>query len=155
MAVCKGCGATVNYFSIVAGVCKSCLENPDQQVLLKTTAATVADEVLPEIPMTTEASWPVDGWDRIGIIGSSCVYGQHVGKDIATAWRDVLGGRAASVEKTIDDARSEVLLGLQRKAADLRADAVIAITFDHSQTTGGSGGMVMVNATGTALRRRA
>lgn len=152
MAACKKCGRTVSYFEIVAGACRQCrgetpfpsTETPD--------AGDASD--LAELKHVTLSTEPIPSQAvvrRFGLVSATCVFGQHLGRDIAGAWRDVLGGRASSIERVFNDAREAALLDLQRAAHDKGANAVFAIQVTHQEMSGGGKSMVMVSAVGTAM----
>lgn len=105
-----------------------------------------------EIAVSTEAVCPDPGAERLGVVVGTCIFGQHVGRDIMNAWTDMTGGRAMSAERLFSEARTMALRDLRAEAARLGADAVIAVNIDHRDLTGGGKSMVMVTAVGTAIR---
>jgi uncharacterized protein YbjQ (UPF0145 family) len=62
-----------------------------------------------------------------------------------------VGGRSGTYERVIDEARMNALRELEHKAAYMGANAVIAIDLDF-ETIGAKGSMLMVVATGTAVK---
>jgi uncharacterized protein YbjQ (UPF0145 family) len=87
----------------------------------------------------------------LGIVSSQVAFGMNVFKDIATAWRDFVGGRTKSLQGILADSRKQVLAELAAEAMAIGADAVVGIDLDMSEFSVG-GGMVMMIATGTAVR---
>lgn len=73
-------------------------------------------------------------------------------KDIANNWRDFVGGRSSTAQNTLRDARTACMAELRREAAALEADAVIAVSLDYNEISTGSGGIVFVAASGTAVK---
>ena len=65
--------------------------------------------------------------------------------------RDIVGGRSGTYEKVIEHARADALKELEAKALELGANAVVGIDLDF-ETVGGNGSMLMVVATGTAVK---
>jgi len=87
----------------------------------------------------------------LGIVSSEAIIGANLFKDIFANLRDIAGGRSATYEKVIDEARTIALDELVQKAQSLGANAVIGIDLDF-ETLGSGGSMLMVLATGTAVR---
>ena len=88
------------------------------------------------------------------VISAECAMGMHILKDIANAWRDAVGGRSKSLQGTLREARRHVLSELKMEASSIGADAVIGVDLDYNEFSSSivSGGMIMVVATGTAVR---
>lgn len=90
---------------------------------------------------------------EIDMITAECAYGMNIFRDFFAGIRDLVGGRSKAVEKVLRDARTTVFDELRLQAEELGADAVIAVDLDyHELTGGGKGGMLLVVATGTAVR---
>ena len=92
----------------------------------------------------------------IDVISAECALGMNIFKDIANAWRDVGGGRAASLQGVLKEAKTTAMRELRQQALSVGADAVIGVDLDYTEITSSvvSGGMLMVVATGTAVRCR-
>lgn len=90
--------------------------------------------------------------ETLDVISSECVLGMNIFKDFFTAVSDVVGGRSGTAQKALAEGRRECLLGLRQEAAGLGADAIIAVTFHYSELTGGGKSMLLVAATGTAVK---
>ena len=66
---------------------------------------------------------------------------------------DIFGGRSGVVQQTLEEARNVAFEELRVKAAELGANAVVAVDIDyHSISTGSSVNMMMVAVSGTAVR---
>lgn len=92
---------------------------------------------------------------EIDIITAECAYGMNIFRDLFAGVRDVVGGRAQSVEKVLSDGRRTAMSELRKKAFLLGAEAVIAVDLDYTELSGGGkSGMLIVVATGTAVRLR-
>lgn len=87
----------------------------------------------------------------LGIVSAQCAFGMNIFKDIATAWRDVVGGRAQSLQNILSDSRKQAMSELEAQAVALGATAVVGLDLDFTEFSSG-GGMVIVMATGTAVR---
>ena len=93
---------------------------------------------------------------EIDMVTAECAYGMNIFRDFFAGVRDIVGGRSKAVEKVLRDARRTVFDELRQTAEELGADAVIAVDLDyHELTGGGKGGMLLVVATGTAVRLKA
>lgn len=87
----------------------------------------------------------------LGIVSSEVIIGANVLKDIMGSLRDFFGGRSATYEKVIDEARQNAMSELIQRAQSLGANAIVGIDLDF-ETVGGGGSMMMVIATGTAVK---
>lgn len=86
-----------------------------------------------------------------GIVSAQAIIGANIFKDLFAGLRDVLGGRSSTYERVIEEAKQTALTEVQQKTADLGGNAVIGLDLDF-ETVGGNGSMLMVIATGTAVR---
>ena len=86
-----------------------------------------------------------------GMVTGEAIIGANLFKDIFAAITDVVGGRSGAYEQALKDAKEIALRELQEAATRLGANAVIAIDLDY-ETVGKQGGMLMVSASGTAVK---
>ena len=89
--------------------------------------------------------------DYRGIVTGEAIMGANILKDIMAAVRDVVGGRAGAYEKALRSARQDALREMAQHAESLDADAVIGVDLDY-EVLGRAGSMLMVNASGTAVK---
>ncbi|WP_347173064.1 heavy metal-binding domain-containing protein [Polaribacter uvawellassae] len=87
----------------------------------------------------------------LGIVTGETIIGANLFKDFFAGIRDIVGGRSGSYEKVLREAKDIALKEMQDEAMRLGADAVIGVDLDY-ETVGGSGGMLMVTASGTAVK---
>ena len=87
----------------------------------------------------------------IGIVTAEAIIGANIFKDIFAGIRDIVGGRSGTYERVIEEARANALHELEGKAQQLGANAVVGIDLDF-ETVGSGGSMLMVVATGTAVK---
>lgn len=87
----------------------------------------------------------------LGIVTGETIIGANLFKDIFAGIRDIVGGRSGSYEKVLREAKDTALKEMQDEAIRLGADAVIGVDLDY-ETVGASGGMLMVTASGTAVK---
>ena len=89
--------------------------------------------------------------DYLGIVTGEAILGANIVKDLFAGVRDIVGGRSGTYERELASARSIALAELAENAAALGADAVVAVDLDY-ETLGQGGSMLMVTASGTAVR---
>lgn len=87
----------------------------------------------------------------LGIVCSEAIIGANIFKDLFAGLRDIAGGRSGTYEKVIEEARTNAMNELIQKAQSIGANAIVGIDLDF-ETVGTSGSMLMVMATGTAVR---
>ena len=91
--------------------------------------------------------------EYLGIVQGEAILGANIFRDFFAGIRDIVGGRSGAYEGELRKARDIALREMQEQAAALGANAVIGIYLDYeSIQTGSSGGMLMVSASGTAVR---
>jgi uncharacterized protein YbjQ (UPF0145 family) len=86
-----------------------------------------------------------------GIVTGEAILGANIFKDLFAGIRDIVGGRSGAYEKELAKARTIAMQDLEAAAVALGADAVIGIDLDY-ETVGQGGSMLMVTASGTAVR---
>ena len=86
-----------------------------------------------------------------GVVFGEVIVGVNLFKDLAASIRDLIGGRSNTYEKELINARETALNELQSRASALGADAVVGIDIDY-EVLGQDGGMMMVTASGTAVK---
>ena len=87
----------------------------------------------------------------IGIVTAETIIGANIFKDLFAGIRDIVGGRSGTYEKVIEEARQSALVELEQKAQAMGATAVVGVDLDF-ETVGSGGSMLMVVATGTAVK---
>ena len=86
----------------------------------------------------------------IGIVTGEAILGANVFKDVFAGIRDIVGGRSATYERALGEAREVAMGEMQAKAQQLGANAVIGIDVDY-EVLGTNNGMLMVAVSGTAV----
>ena len=89
--------------------------------------------------------------EYLGVVTGETIIGANIFKDIFAGIRDIVGGRSGSYERVLAEARENALSEMAAKAREQGADAVIGIDLDY-ETLGANGGMIMVTASGTAVK---
>ena len=86
-----------------------------------------------------------------GIATGETIIGANLFRDFFASIRDIVGGRSGSYEEVLRQAKDTALREMQDQAALLGANAVVGVDLDY-ETVGDSGSMLMVTASGTAVR---
>lgn len=86
-----------------------------------------------------------------GIVSGEAILGANIFKDFFAGIRDIVGGRSAAYEKELRQAKDIAITEMTETAEALGANAVIAVDLDYETIGGGSGNMLMVSASGTAV----
>ena len=92
--------------------------------------------------------------EPLGIVSAECVLGINVFRDLLGGIRDIVGGRSGTHQKALKEAKETCLKELATSASALGADAVVGVDMDYSEISGGGKGMLLLVATGTAVRLR-
>lgn len=79
------------------------------------------------------------------------IIGANLFRDFFASIRDIVGGRSGSYEEVLRQAKDTALREMQDQALQLGANAVVGVDLDY-ETVGDSGSMLMVTASGTAVR---
>ena len=85
-----------------------------------------------------------------GLVTGETIMGANVVKDVFASVRDIVGGRSAAYEQELKKAKDIALGDMARQAEELGSNAVISVDLDYE--TVGQGSMLMVSASGTAVR---
>ena len=113
----------------------------------------VIDEIAKNLILTTEFAMPeYRVTERLEVITAECVFGMNMFRDMFASIRDVFGGRSKASQKVLRDARRTCLTELRREALIAGADAVIGVDLDYSEISGDGKSMLMVVASGTAVK---
>lgn len=89
--------------------------------------------------------------EYLGIVTGEAILGANVFRDLLAGLRDIVGGRSAAYERELESARRIALREMQQEAESLGANAVVGVDLDY-EVVGSTGGMLMVSASGTAVR---
>jgi uncharacterized protein YbjQ (UPF0145 family) len=83
-----------------------------------------------------------------GIVVGEAILGANVVRDLFAGIRDIVGGRSAAYEASLQEARETALKELGERAAAAGGNAVVGVDLDY-EVVGQS--MLMVSASGTAV----
>ena len=87
----------------------------------------------------------------LGVVTGEAIIGAHIFRDLLAGITNIIGGRAGGYEKALRQARDIALQEMQLDAQALGADAVVGVDLDY-ETLGVENGMLMVTASGTAVK---
>ncbi len=89
-----------------------------------------------------------------GIVGGEAILGTNIFRDFFAGIRDIVGGRSAGYEKALREAKDTAMKEMIQQAKTLGANAIIAVDIDYESISlgNGSGSMLMVATSGTAVR---
>lgn len=87
--------------------------------------------------------------EALGLVKGSTIRAKHVGKDIVSGLRMLVGGEMKEYAEMLEEARSIALAKMTKQAESLGADAVINIRFSTSAVMQGAAEIL---AYGTAVK---
>lgn len=160
MANCIECGKKLTFINRGAdGFCLDCQFSNEQREKerrkpTQKEASANQIEAASKIILTTETAHDLPIAQRLGIVTTEYVLGMHLFRDVASSFRDVFGGRSATMQKGLREAREAALTELRLEALALGADAVVGVDLDYSEISGGGKSMLFLVASGTAVSLR-
>ena len=88
-----------------------------------------------------------------GLVTGEAILGANIFRDMFASIRDIVGGRSQAYEKELRTAKQIAIREMVEEATQRGANAVVAVDLDYETIeVGGGGGMLMVSASGTAVR---
>ena len=85
-----------------------------------------------------------------GVVTGETIIGANFLKDIFAGIRDIVGGRSASYEKVLRQAKEIAMNEMVDRAQEMGANAIVGIDIDY-ETIGTDNSMLMVATSGTAV----
>ena len=95
--------------------------------------------------------WTGVGGDSYRARCGETIAGVNALKDMAAGFRNIVGGRSQTYETELIQARESALAEMVQRAQELGAEGVVGVDIDY-ETLGSDNGMLMVTASGTAVR---
>jgi len=89
----------------------------------------------------------------IGVVTGEAIIGANIFRDFLAGVTNIVGGRATGYENALREARDIAMREMSDEAARNGADAVVGVDLDY-EALGVENGMLMVSATGTAVKLR-
>ena len=93
--------------------------------------------------------YPVTQYLRV--VCGETIAGVNALKDMAAGFRNIVGGRSQTYETELIQARETALAEMVQRAQELGAEGIVGVDIDY-ETLGSDNGMLMVTASGTAVR---
>jgi uncharacterized protein YbjQ (UPF0145 family) len=88
-----------------------------------------------------------------GLVSGEAILGANIFKDFFAGIRDIVGGRSAAYEKELRKAKDIAIREMTDAAVELGGKAIVGVDLDYETIGSGQGGnMLMVSASGTAVR---
>ena len=85
-----------------------------------------------------------------GVVTGETIIGANFVKDFFAGIRDIVGGRAGSYERVLQEAKETSMREMMQRAQAMGANAIVGIDIDY-ETVGANGSMLMVATSGTAV----
>jgi uncharacterized protein YbjQ (UPF0145 family) len=107
--------------------------------------------------MVVTTTSTLEGWEikeYLGPITAQVVLGTGPFSEVFASFTDLFGARSGSYESKLDKIQHDVIEQLKRRAAALHADAIVGLRVDTDEVAAGTKGMLMVAASGTAVRAK-
>ena len=86
-----------------------------------------------------------------GLVTGDAIMGANLFKDLFASITDIVGGRSGTYEIELRRAKDTAVAEMCQQAQGMGANAVIGVDLDY-ETIGKGGSMLMVTATGTAVK---
>lgn len=86
---------------------------------------------------------------ELGIVKGTTVRSVHLGKDIMSGFKTLVGGELTSYNEMMDDARSIATQRMEAEAAAMGADAVVSVRYASASVVQGA---AEVMCYGTAVK---
>lgn len=91
--------------------------------------------------------------EYLGLVTGETILGANILRDFMAGIRDIIGGRSGAYEKSLREAKDNAIAEMTQAARALGADAVLSVDLDYESISfGQGGGMLMVTASGTAVK---
>ncbi len=87
-----------------------------------------------------------------GLVSGEAIMGANIFKDIFASIRDIVGGRSQAYEQELQKAKDIALAEMTARAEAMGANAVIGVDLDYETIGMSNGNMLMVSASGTAVK---
>lgn len=85
----------------------------------------------------------------LGLVMGNTIKARHIGRDIAAAFKNMIGGEIMGYTEMLTEARNEAIKRMIDEAEKLNADAIVGIRLATSQIMSGAAEML---AYGTAVK---
>lgn len=86
----------------------------------------------------------------LGVVTGEAIIGANVFRDLFASVRDIVGGRSATYERALAEARDVAMAAMTKRAEEMGANGIIGVDLDY-EVLGQANGMLMVSCSGTAV----
>ena len=91
--------------------------------------------------------------DYLGLVTGEAILGANIFRDFFAGIRDVIGGRSAAYEEELRKAKQIAIREMVDEATQRGGNAILGVDLDYETiSVGNGGGMLMVSASGTAVK---
>ena len=91
--------------------------------------------------------------EYLGLVTGEAILGANIFKDLFAGIRDIVGGRSGAYEEELRSAKQIAIREMVEEATARGGNAVLAVDLDYETIAlGQGGGMLMVSASGTAVK---
>lgn len=91
--------------------------------------------------------------EYLGLVSGEAILGANIFRDFFAGIRDIVGGRSAAYEEELRKAKQIAITEMIEDARARGGNAVVGVDLDYETISmGQGGGMLMVSASGTAVR---
>jgi uncharacterized protein YbjQ (UPF0145 family) len=101
------------------------------------------------IPFYNTENIPGQKFELIGLVKGSIIQSKHLGRDIGSALKSIVGGELRGYSEMLNEARAIATKRMMQEAAELHADAVVNIRYATSAVMQGAAEILVY---GTAVR---
>jgi uncharacterized protein YbjQ (UPF0145 family) len=92
---------------------------------------------------------PGKNLELLGLVKGSTVQSRHIGKDIMSGLKTIVGGELTAYSEMLDDARAQATKRMVDEAKRLGADAIVNVRYSSSSVMQGAAEMLVY---GTAVK---
>ena len=89
--------------------------------------------------------------EYFGVVSGEAILGANVFRDFFAGITDLVGGRSGAYEEVLRRGRDTAIAEMEAEARARGANAVVGVDLDY-ESLGSNGSMLMVTASGTAVR---
>jgi uncharacterized protein YbjQ (UPF0145 family) len=90
--------------------------------------------------------------EYLGLVSGEAILGANIFKDFFAGIRDIVGGRSAAYEEELRKAKQIAIREMVEEATQRGGNAVIGVDLDYETINMSGGSMLMVSASGTAVK---
>ena len=99
--------------------------------------------------LTTTDTIPGKNFEILGVVKGATVQSKHIGKDLMSGFKTIVGGELKAYTEMMDDAREQAIQRMLMEAAGIGADGIVGMRFTSSTIAQGAAEMMVY---GTAVK---